>query len=100
MANQGKTLQIGGGSRRPSQAKAEDAARKSRKIAAQGRALLGALDEEHWAWREPARDPVMDAMALLHVAAWEFGNALASLTPKVAYPDDSFQTVYQIGDGR
>jgi hypothetical protein len=99
MANQGKTLQIGGGSRRPSQAKAEDAARRSRKMAAQGRALLAEL-EEGLGWSEPARDPVMDAMALLHVAAWEFGNALASLTPKVAYPDDNFQTVYQIGDER
>lgn len=34
MARRGKDLQIGGGSRRPSQAKAEDAARRSRKRAA------------------------------------------------------------------
>lgn len=33
MARRGKDLQIGGGSRRPSQAKAEDAARRSRKRA-------------------------------------------------------------------
>lgn len=87
MANHGKDLQIGGGSRRPSQARAEDAARRSRKRA----------DERRWRRDEEGRRPASAVlpepagpaqMALLDLsnAAWEFGRAIDELGRRVECP--------------
>jgi hypothetical protein len=84
MAKTGKTLQIGGGSRRPSQARAEDAARRSRKRA----------DERRWRRDEEGRrsffalalpDPATPAelsFCDLHVGAHEFNRALQGMTER------------------
>ena len=75
MAHDGKIENWGSGSRRSPQPRAERAARRSQKRAEARREQ----DYVRFAAGEmeslPERDNVMDAMALLHVAAWEFGRA-------------------------
>lgn len=103
MANDGKNEQWGAGSRRAPQQRAERAARRSQKRAGERRAMkIEAFGREAahglgfpGAFDEP-RSPAYDAMAILHVAAWEFGRSLQSLCWKVAYPDDSFTSIHRI----
>lgn len=98
MANDGKHERWGAGSRCAPQRRAERAARRSQKRADERRSrqleLFAAgpvptpVAGVTWAQLDDRlrRDPAMDAMALLHVAAWEFGHVCRHLALRVEEP--------------
>lgn len=50
----------------------------------------------------PERDNVTDALVILHIASWEFGNELTKLIPKVTIPESvmlGFEMMRDIENG-
>lgn len=83
MAKRGKDLQIGGGSRRPSQARAEDAARRSRKRAGERR---WRRDEEGRREAGLSLPPPASSVELALVPPllrlWEFSRDIEEMTDR------------------